>query len=73
MGGQGGEFRPVIEPPLRLRVALPGLGLQVDPERGFQLPLPDRLLQREIRLGVGDQAFGEALIKLAVLFDWAVT
>lgn len=57
----------------RFRVTDPRQGLEVDAARGFELPLALGPLQREMRLGVGYEPVDEALVKLAVLFDWRRT
>lgn len=50
-------------------VTLIGKGLKMHPARGPELALADLTIELELSLGVGDQAFGEALVKLVVLFD----
>ena len=64
-----GQRGPVEELGDGAGVALIGKGLKVHPARCPELALADLTIERELRLGVGDQAFDEARVKLVVLFD----
>lgn len=69
MLGVLGELRTVVELRDGSGVALISKGLKVHPARRPELALADRTIERELCLGVGDQPFDEARVKLVVLFD----
>lgn len=69
MGGAGRNRGAVFQFVGGQDVTAPCRRLKVNPPGGPLRALPDGSFKREMRLGEGDQAVGEALIKLDSLFD----
>lgn len=73
MGRQGWKLRLVFQLADGLWIAGAGGGFEVGPARGGEVALPFHPVERELRLGEGNQPFGEAFIKVARSMDTAST